>query len=114
MEKKKKPEFSKIITLMAVIIFAAYGVWAGMEYYKLCKLAIMNNATMPDATLAITCVTTIIGALVSYCLYQFGLKNSRNKYGIDSDGQPFAQDCIDEIIQDTFADDLPETMEIED
>ena len=59
---------------------------------------------MPDATLAVTSVTTVLGALMSYLLYQAGLKNSRNKYGIDSDGQPFKklpsdEDKIQEIIE---------------
>ena len=44
---------------------------------------------MPDATLAVTAMSVVVGALLSYLLYQMGLKNSRNKYGIDEDGQPF-------------------------
>lgn len=105
----KKIEFSKLVTLLAVFIFAGYGVWAGMKYYELCQMAIMNNSIMPDATLAVTCVTTILGALLSYCLYQFGLKNSRNKYGVDSMGEPYVMknDISDDDafpIQDTFED----------
>jgi hypothetical protein len=33
---------------------------------------------------------------MSYLLYQMGLKNSRNKYGIDSEGQPFKRLPSDE------------------
>lgn len=87
--KKKKVEFSKIITAFLIAILAGYGLWSGIEYYRLAKLAIETNSIMPDATLAVTCVTTLLGALLSYCFYQWGLKNSRNKYGIDADGQPF-------------------------
>lgn len=89
--KKKKFEFSKFITMLIIVIFAAYGVWSGIEYYRLARIAIENNSMMPDTTLAVTCVTTLLGAVLAYCLYQWGLKNSRNKYGIDSEGQPFKE-----------------------
>lgn len=106
---KKKIEFSKIITLLAIMIFAGYGVWSGIEYYRLCQQAIALGSTMPDPTLAVTCVTTIIASIGSYCLYQFGLKNSRNKYGISSEGEPFVvkNDIADEDsfpVQDNFED----------
>ena len=32
-------------------------------------MAIENNTEMPDPTLAVTCVTTVLAALLSYCLY---------------------------------------------
>jgi hypothetical protein len=32
---------------------------------------------------------------MSYLFYQFGLKNSRNKFGIDNDGQPYSQRVSD-------------------
>lgn len=111
MKNKKRVEWSKIVTGAVILFFACYGVWSGIRYYQLCKLAIEQDSMMPDATLAVTCVTTILAALLSYCLYQWGLKNSRNKYGIDADGQPFvtkneitdddsfpAQDTFDEHI----------------
>lgn len=43
----------------------------------------------PDPALAVQSVITIIGAFISYILYSFGLKNSRNKYGVDENGQPW-------------------------
>lgn len=86
---KKKVEWSKIITGIVILFFAGYGIWSGIRYYQLCKMAIEQGSMMPDATLAVTCVTTILAALMSYCLYQWGLKNSRNKYGIDAEGEPF-------------------------
>lgn len=111
----KKFEFSKIITLLTILIFTLYGVWSGIEYYSLAKLAIETNSIMPDSTLATTCVTTILGAVLAYCLYQWGLKNSRNKYGIDAEGQPFKQEAYfsDEGIypeQDNFEEIDPEEV----
>ena len=85
----KKFEWSKFFCTAIALIFAVYGIWCGIEYYRLCRLAIETFSTMPDVTLAVTNVTTVIASLLSYLLYQAGLKNSRNKYVIDSDGQPF-------------------------
>lgn len=87
---KKKIEFSKVLTVAVVAILTGVAIWSIIEYYMLAKLAIINCCmTLPDSTIAITCITTIFGALISYCLYQFGLKNSRNKFGVDCEGQPF-------------------------
>lgn len=88
-DRKKKVEWSKVITGIVILFFAGYGIWSGIRYYQLCVMAIEKDSMMPDATLAVTCVTTILAALMSYCLYQWGLKNSRNKYGVDSEGEPF-------------------------
>lgn len=86
---KKKIEWSKFFCSAIAFSFGLYGVWCGIEYYRLCKLAIETFSTMPDSTLAVVSLSTVIASLVSYLLYQAGLKNSRNKYGIDADGQPF-------------------------
>lgn len=89
-KKKHKIECSKLLSGLVIITFGLYGIWCGIRYYSLAKLAIENDAAvMPDPILAVTCVTTVIAALLSYCLYQFGLKNSRNKYGIGEDGEPY-------------------------
>lgn len=88
-KKKKKREWSKIVTGLTMLSFGLYGIWCGIEYYRLSKLAIENNATPPDAVLAVTCVTTVLASLLSYCIYQWGMKNSRNKYGIGEDGEPY-------------------------
>lgn len=98
---KKKIEWSKFFCAAIALCFGLYGVWCGIEYYRLSKIAIETASTMPDATLAVTCVTTVIASLVSYLLYQGSLKNSRNKYGIDSNGQPF--DSRIEEVEDTEA-----------
>ena len=85
----KKVEWSKKFCAAIALSFGIYGIWCGVEYYKLCKIAIELSSAMPDVTLAVVSVSTVIASLVSYLLYQAGLKNSRNKYGIDADGQPF-------------------------
>ena len=82
-------EWSKKFAGLVALGLGAYGIWCGIKYYELCELAIEYNSAMPEATLAVTSVSTVIASLMSYLLYQMGLKNSRNKYGIDSDGQPF-------------------------
>ena len=78
--KKRKFEWSKF----ACAILILYGMANGIMYH----IEVLLDK-MPDPTLATQCVITIVGGFLSYLLYQFGLKNSRNKYGIDSDGQPF-------------------------
>ncbi|WP_298029649.1 hypothetical protein [uncultured Dysosmobacter sp.] len=45
----------------------------------------------PDASVATTSLQIVVGGVLSYCLYQFGLKNSRNKYGVDTEGNPYKQ-----------------------
>ena len=85
----KKVEWSKKFCAAIALSFGINDNWCEVEYYKLCKMAIELSSTMPDVTLAVVSVSTVIASLVSYLLYQPGLKNSRNKYGIDADGQPF-------------------------
>ena len=87
--KKKKGEWSKRICGLIAFSFGAFALWCGWEYYQLAQRAIELNSIMPDATLAVTAMSVVVGALLSYLLYQMGLKNSRNKYGIGDDGQPF-------------------------
>lgn len=86
----KKREFSKIFCAAAAIGMCRLGVWLMEEYHRLTELAIETGSmASPDATLPIAGITAIIAPIVSYLLYQAGLKNSRNKYGVDADGQPF-------------------------
>lgn len=94
---KKKIEWSKLFSTIIALFFGMYSVWCGIEYYILSARAVELGTEMPDPTLAVTCVSTVIAALVSYLLYQAGLKNSRNKYGIDAEGQPF---CLKEEDED--------------
>jgi hypothetical protein len=83
---KKKFEWSKL--WMALIVL--YGIGNGVVYW----LAVFADK-MADPTLAVQSVVTIIGSFVSYLMYQFGLKNSRNKFGVDSDGNPYKQNMED-------------------
>lgn len=96
----RKVEFSKLLCGIIAAVIGAVAIYAIFRYYSLMKLAIeTGSAAVPDATLAVTCVGTLLGAFLSYCLYQFGLKNSRNKYGIDADGQPYRHK-IEEYVND--------------
>lgn len=87
-KKKKKIEYSKII--MAVILI--YGIANGVIY----NIAMLQGNGSADPTLAVQCVITIIGAFVSYCIYQFGCKNSRNRYHVDENGEPWKEKLSDE------------------
>lgn len=75
-----KKEFSQKL-VVAVVIFACLCVAA---YY----IAIFAGKAC-DSAIGVTALGTIVGGVLSYLLYQLGLKNSRNRYGIDTDGQPF-------------------------
>ena len=88
-KQKKKGEWSKRLCGLIVFVFGAFALWCGWEYYYLMREAIRLNTVTPDPTLAVTAMSMVIGAILSYLLYQMGLKNSRNKYGIDENGQPF-------------------------
>ena len=83
---KRKFEWSKFICGLIIL----YGIANGVVY----NVAIFMDK-MPDSALAVQSVTTIIGGYMSYLLYQFGLKNSRNKFGIDGEGNPYMQDMSD-------------------
>lgn len=89
-KKKKKFEWSKVIC--GVIV--AYGIANGIVY----NVAVFMDKC-PDSALAVQSITTIIGGYMSYLLYQFGLKNSRNKFGIDNEGNPYKQN-IDGVYVD--------------
>lgn len=95
MDSGKKIEFSKIACTVVSICLAILGGWMIWKYYALTKLAIeLGSSTTPDAALPIAGITAIITPLVSYLMYQFRLKNSRNKYGISENGVPYVTpDC---------------------
>lgn len=88
--KKAKKEFSKMMCVIASIAFCFLGCWMIWKYYALTELAIqMGSSTMPDASLPIAGITSILVPFVSYLIYQAKLKNSRNKYGISESGVPY-------------------------
>ena len=82
----KKIEWSKVVCGLLIL----YGIANGILY----NVAVFMDKA-PDSALAVQSVTTIIGGYMSYLLYQFGLKNSRNKFGIDSEGIPYRQKISD-------------------
>lgn len=79
---KKKFEWSKFVCGLIVL----YGIANGVVY----NVAVFMDKC-PDSALAVQSVTTIIGGYMSYLMYQFGLKNSRNKFGVDGEGNPYCQ-----------------------
>lgn len=87
---KKKREYSKIgCTIVSPPCFVV-GVWMIHKYYALVELAINSGSSVvPDAALPIAGINCIFAPFISYLLYHFGLKNSRNKYGVDAEGQPY-------------------------
>ena len=79
-KRKKKIEWSKIFASVIAFVIGAYGIWCGIEYYRLVRLAMENESmVMPDSTLAVTCVTAVLGCLLTYLLYNGALKTSLNK-----------------------------------
>lgn len=88
--QRKKFEFSQLACVLASLVFMFIGCWMIWRYYMLVQLAIeTNSAIAPDSALPVTGITAIIVPLISYLLYQFKLKNSRNKYGISENGVPY-------------------------
>jgi len=101
----KKIEFSKILVMAAIIVLFAIGVWSIIYYYALAELAIENDVSvLPDSAIPIACITTILGAILSYCLYQGLLKNSlnKNKLTIDESGKITPIHELDIEIENTF------------
>ena len=91
--QKKKAEFSQRVCAIAALAFFFLGVWMVWRYYALVEVAINSEAAVvPDAALPIAGVTCIVSPIVSYLVYQFGLKNSRNKYGVDESGEPYVRE----------------------
>lgn len=88
--RRVRREWSKRFAGIVAGGIGVFGIWSAVRYYELVELAITTQSSVvPDASVAVTCVQVVIAALLSYLLYQAGLKHSRNKYGIDADGQPF-------------------------
>ena len=85
-KERKKIEWSKLFAALIALIIGGYGIWCGIEYYILIKLAMENESdVMPDSTLAVTCVTAVLGCLLTYLLYQGALKTSLNKHHLRLD-----------------------------
>lgn len=88
--KKKKIEYSKLICGLISFAFFLLSIWIMWRYYQLVEAAISSDSSVsPDVSLPVAGISFIIAPLISYLTYQWGLKNSRNKYGVDEDGQPY-------------------------
>ena len=84
---KKHIEFSKLLCSLSSIGLAGVGIWMIWKYYDLVQYAIASSSiSLPDSALPITGITAIISPIIGYLTYQFGLKSSRNKHGIDANG----------------------------
>lgn len=91
-QPKKKIEYSKMACTIAFLAFLFIGIWMVHRYYSLVQLAINGDSSVvPDAALPIAGISFILAPLISYLMYQAGLKNSRNKYGVSEDGQPYKE-----------------------
>ena len=79
-KRKFNIEFSKVITTFVIGVFIYLSIWSITEYYTLVQMAIENESSVtPDVSLPVTCITVILGAILSYCLYKGVLKHSLNK-----------------------------------
>lgn len=76
---KKKMETSKKLAWWAVVV----ATLTIITHYTLTALGLEPSA---DVTVAI--VTACISYLVAYAAKSYGEKASRNKYGLDADGNP--------------------------
>ena len=74
---KKRIEFSKILVAWALCMTTLCVI---LSYV----LAFLYRDACSDVTIAV--ITTCIAIAVSYEAKSFGEKNSRNKYGVDSEG----------------------------
>jgi hypothetical protein len=61
----------------------------------------------PDATVACTGIVEMIAPVLGYYIYHAKLKDSRNKYGIASDGTPYDKPQADAPIEPDVPDDNP-------
>jgi hypothetical protein len=83
-------EFNKKLT-MALIIFGACGIIVSYV------LAFLDKSVNDTVTVAM--ITQIMVTSISYLLYQYKLKDSRNRNGVDEEGVPFE---LGEITADIF------------
>lgn len=98
----KKREWSKVITAFVGIVCVGISIWCTIEYYSLCKLAIIyQSAVMPDATLPVTSITCLLGSILSYMTYQGALKTSLNKHGLT---------CVSGVVQAIKDNDIPQII----
>ena len=81
---RKKPEFSKVLAVWAMVIATA----AAIASYILAYLNRMEIAS----EIAVCIITACVGYLVTYAGKSLGEKISRNRHGLDADGNPIPQE----------------------
>ena len=79
-EKKRKVQFSKALAVWAAVVATAVIIAS-------VALAAFDKQTVSD--LAVAVFTACIGYMVTYAGKSAYEKNSRNKHGLDEDGQPY-------------------------
>ena len=87
-KKKKKTETSKILCCICLTVFLLLTVFSVVSYHFNELAAIRSGAEAPAATIPLALVWADVGFYLSYCGYNGFLKNSRNKYGVDENGNP--------------------------
>jgi len=80
-QEKRSPEFSKCVVVAMLVISCG---WISLSFI----LAWFGKDTLEGLTETI--VTTLLASIVGYFAKAFFEKNSRNKYGLDADGNPLA------------------------
>jgi len=78
---KSRPEFSKCVVMSMMAISCG---WVSLSFV----LSWFGKETLEGLTETI--VTTLLASIVGYFAKAFFEKNSRNKYGLDADGNPLA------------------------
>ena len=86
----KRVEFSKLIAGTTILILSIVAIYSVIDFNITQRIAIQKGASLtPVPEVAVECIRGILVTILIYCSYQFGNKNSRNKYGIDVDGVPY-------------------------
>ena len=95
-QKKKKMEFSKKLVIWALIVTT---VCITVSY----TLSMLDKDSCQEVTVSVA--TACIAIAVSYEAKSLGEKHSRNKYGIDEDGNRILVDGLNEDENDSELED---------
>lgn len=87
----KKIEKSTVLCWVVVIF--------GILCVAACFVLAFCGLDVPES-LGVTAFGAITGGVGGYLGYHGALKNSRNKYGVDADGIPFAQKQTEDAVTD--------------
>lgn len=81
--RKKQAEFSKRLAVWAIII-------ASIAFCASVALSVLEKEPLTDLSIAI--FTACIGYLITYAAKSATEKISRNKHGLDADGNPIKEE----------------------